>query len=507
MNNFVKSLKENYLYLLLISGLAFLFYAPYLFNPEWGLLDDGVFMEKVQNLSLLHPESFFNMQARSIPVTWLFTYIIYHLADYHIGGIIFLRFLELLLLLFLTYYFINRYQSKSMAALGAVFILFTSAITTNFYELGTQDHITLLLLFFFLLFYPAIISSRAVSRSRFYFYSISSYLILLFLIFTKEINFFIVPVFLSLLVYDFFVGKDQKKLVINAGYLFFSLVCLAAFYFANTSIKESVSGGYSLGNVIGTMIGYIKMINFNWLAVLYLLVVLYNKLRSKEKLISDENDYLIAFFALVAFWSFVVYLPWGPADRYLVPSIVFFYIVFFSTIGFKPKKIVIPMLALVFASNLFFSAFHAIRFYGMRIGESNLLGYLVSHKNEYDQICMQGSGVTMEDIIELSVWLDKVDGLNKEICTLAPADFFSSHAPYLTNLLDSENIIYGDKVKLTEKTLVAVKNFSAIDTLPFDKKYLFIPSGELRFTLPDIHPTRGFEIKEFSWVLGSVKNR
>jgi hypothetical protein len=160
-------------------------------------------------------------------------------------------------------------------------------------------------------------------------------------------------------------------------------------------------------------------------------------------------------------------------------------------------------LFLAVLANLFFCAFHFVRFYGSRQGDGNLMKYLVDQSNNYDQVCLLISPGSPEDVIEINIWINKIHGLNKKICTLSQLSpgFYQGW----DEVFDKEGIYYGEKVVLSSSTILAIKDYTGVTNQPLDKLYRFFPFTELNFTLPNIHPTRGFEIKQFNWEIGRVE--
>jgi hypothetical protein len=106
------------------------------------------------------------------------------------------------------------------------------------------------------------------------------------------------------------------------------------------------------------------------------------------------------------------------------------------------------------------------------------------------------------DVFEMNIWLNKINNLNKKMCTISALDAGFYTGP--NQLFDREGVLYGNKVVLTSTTLVVEKEYSGVTNTILDAKYIFTPVTKLEFSMYNIHPTRGIEVKHFNWVLGTV---
>ncbi len=79
------------------------------------------------------------------------------------------------------------------------------------------------------------------------------------------------------------------------------------------------------------------------------------------------------------------------------------------------------------------------------------------------------------------------------------------YGPAVQKLLDDEFIYYGNNVKLTSSTLVVIQDFSFVPVSPIDQKYSFNVIEKLEYSILNVHPLRGLEIKRFDWIIGRVK--
>jgi hypothetical protein len=498
-DNFNLFHNKKLLVVILLAVIASVYYLPYLLHPQVSLLDDPWYIAHAQSLSLFDWKGFLAAHnGRLIPFTLFFYTVMYKLVNYSINGFIWLRLLELILILFLSFLVVRLFASSKKAFWGAVFICLLSPIATNFFELETQDHISLLLLLLFVLMYFRVIKNKSFKVISFLF----SYFVLLLVFLTKETNLFILPMF-ALMVFCNFLQKDEARIKkINVGYFCFSLLWLV-FFVCFSSQTNSVANEYSIHNIPNTILGYLKVINLNLLVVLYVFYHFLKKVRNDGwKLVGDNHCKF--FLILLASLSLAVYLPWGSAaDRYTLVPLVFFYILFFSGDEIsKNKKTTLILVLLVLLFNIFFSTFHFVRFFGSRMADGQLLNYLEEHRQEYDQVCMQLSPQSPENLLELNIWLNQVKKLNKKICTLVKID--GVYNSVITDILDKEGIMYGKKVVLTKNTWVIVEGGSIVYSSPIDSRYEFSPFFNINYNIRNIHPIRGFEVKRFVWVIGKV---
>src|SRR3989339_7300 len=496
--------RKEYLSLLLIIILAALAYLPYLLYPNFSLLDDPWYLNQAHKLSLFDWRGMVMAHSgRLIPFTLFFYVALYKLANFTAVGFIYLRFLELVIILFLSYYLIKSMSSVARAIWGTIFILSSSAIITNFYELETQDHLTVLLLLPFTIVYHKILKFIEFGEKKVWLYWLLSAFFLLLSFLTKETNIFLVVVFALLLGYDFAVRSGRGVKLLNFSYLLVSLVWLLIYYL-NSKLTGAVAGDYNLGNLIGTSFGYLKILNFNILLVVFAFLGIIINLR-KEGINFLMDKQRVVFLILLSIASFAIYLPWGSvADRYLAVPVVFFYILLFSKIDFSQnKKFWVGLLALVLAGNLYLSTFHVIRFYGSRVADAKLLDYLDANSSDYDQVCTSLSPQSVEGILELNIWLNEIKQSGKKICTLTKLD--NNYYIAIKSLLDKADITYGENVRVNDRTIVIVPNFTGVVFSPFDDKYEFISEQNLEYKIYNLHPTRGFETKTFGWIIGRVE--
>lgn len=494
---------EHKFYIAAIIILAVILYLPMLINPAFSMLNDGWYIHMSKEVGFFDFEKLATFHTgRLIPFTLIFSDAILTLARHSATGLVCIYFLEIIVAGLCLYHLLYRLsRSKSVSLCGTAFIFFSSAFVTNVYEFFTQDHISFVFLLLFCVLYFAITSPSVYSVFKKNFLAGLSLFALVFFIITKETNIFMVGVFATLLLYDYLARASSFIKRLDALYLLISFAFLIFLIFERSQFQATASE-YSLGNIPSAFIAYAKLLHFNVLVAFYGLGILFLKFKKSGWNLRESIRREHVFFILAALGSFVVYLPWGAhADRYMLIAVGFIYLFFFSYIRIeKRKKMLIILLAITVLANLFFVSFHGVRFYGARLGDNNLLVYLQEHKDEYDQVCVQSAAASPEDALQLSMWVNKIFLLNKPVCSLSLIES-SGHRAYY----DLEGILYNEKVSLTEKTLFVGKDHSFVATMPIDTKYVVTVDRILETHLPNIHPTRGFEIKKFDWNIGSVR--
>lgn len=488
-----------YMGALIIS--AVLLYAPMLLAPGFGLLNDGWYVHMSQQVGFLDFEKLTTLHnARLIPFTLFFSDGMLTLAQHSAQGLSIIYFVEILVIASLLYYLVFKSTlSKMRAFVATICILFSAAFVSNVYEFFTQDHLSLLLLLVFALLYTWLTSKVHSLKSALPAICLSIITLFCFLV-TKEINVFVVGVFAGLLIYDYLTKSEVYYKKLDALYLLFSLAVLGVYIFEFSQIK-SMAGSYTLSHIPQAIIDYGVRLHLNVLVALAAIGALYVRFRKsnwnlKQVISREQTMYL-----LIMLGSLAVYLPWGAAaDRYLLLFVSFLYIFFFSFIDFSHhKKLYIPLLIFTFLANLFFVSFHVVRFYGARSGDAKLLTYLQLHKDEYDQICVQTASQSPEDILQLNLWVNDIFHLNKKICSLSLVEDET-----IKDYYNEAGIVYNTAGQLTDKTLFISKDHSGVPVHPLDSIYTVEILETLKTHLPNIHPTRGFEIKKFDWNIGHV---
>ncbi len=502
MNKLKQLVLEHKMYIFAVIILAIILYLPMLISPAFSMLNDGWYIHMSKEVGFFDFEKLATFHTnRLIPFTLIFSDAILTLARHTAVGLVYIYFLEIIVVGLCLYHLLHRLcHSKKISLFGTAFIFFSAAFVTNVYEFFTQDHISFLLLLIFCVLYFAAASSQNYSVLKKIFILGFSLLSLVFFIITKETNIFMVGVFAGLLVYDYLAKAAAFIKRLDALYLLVSGIFLAVVILERSQFQSTASG-YSIANIPSALIAYTKLLHFNILIALYALSVLILKFKKSGWNLSNSFSREHLFYILVALGGFLVYLPWGShADRYMLITLGFIYLFFFSYIKIdKSKKLLLALLTITILANLFFVAFHAVRFYGARQGDNKLLIYLKEHADEYDQICVQSAAASPEDALQLSMWINKIFMLNKSVCSLSSIES-AGHRAYF----DAEGILYNEKVALTERTLFVGKDHSFVPTMPIDKKYEVTVEKVLETHLPNIHPTRGFEIKKFDWKIGSV---
>ncbi len=491
---------RNFNFLFFVILLCALFYLPYLLHPGISLLDDPWYIHEAKNFRF---SSLFSLitdhGSRLIPFTLLFYNIFYKLSDYSINIFIYLRFIELIVIVLLIHHILRQVKVKNLIA-PILLIIFSGVLASNFYELETQDHISLLLLLIFTSLYFNI---RKSSSTKFSWQFILSLLTLAFFLLTKETNIFIIGLFFIILFFDARMSAAKNILLINAGYILVCLSWLAVFYFQSSHTAGTLSA-YSIGNIIKISLSYLKIFNFNLLLLILSLYYLAKEYKINKVVVKERSFYLLYFFTLTVF-SIAVYLPWNTwAVRYALVSFVFNLIFVYYVFSFTRIKesLLIGIFILTFILNAYLFSFEAIRFYGSRQADDHILKYLMEHKNDYDQVCVQGSAGSFEDILELDTWLNKVNNLNKKVCSLMADNYLNED---LKKLLRNNNIIFGNFFKNFNKTIVLKKEYSFVTMIPIDDKYKFQEIDRMSFGIYDLHPTRGFEKKNFNWIIGNIR--
>lgn len=503
MNKMKELILEHKMYIVAVVVLAIILYLPMLISPAFGMLNDGWYIHMSKEVGFFDFEKLATFHTgRLIPFTLIFSDAILTLARHSATGLVYIYLLEIIVAGVCIYHLVYRLsRSKKVSLFGVAVIFFSSAFVTNVYEFFTQDHISFVLLLLFCVLYFALISPRQASKLKQFFLVALSVLALLFFIVTKETNIFIVGVFAGILLYDYLAKSARFIKYLDCLYLLVSLSFLAIVILERSQF-QATAGEYSLANIPGAFVAYAELLHFNILIALYAFCVLILKVKNEAWNVTSVITREYAFYILVALGSFIVYLPWGShADRYMLIPIGFIYLFFFSYIRIeKRKKMLITLLVITILANLFFVSFHIVRFYGARIGDNKLLVYLQEHKDEYDQICVQSAAASPEDALQLSMWVNKIFLLNKRVCSLSLIES-SGHKAYF----DAEGILYNENVSLTPNTLFVGKDHSFVTTMPIEKKYTVTIERTLETHLPNIHPTRGFEIKKFDWNIGSVR--
>ncbi len=486
-----------------VAGLLLictLWYLPYIVNARYGLLDDMWHFREAQQTNIFDWHSLFaRVNGRAIPFTIYFYSVLFKLTHYSALGMVVCRLLELMVLVVGIFYFLSK-RSLANALWACALFITSSSLVTNFYELFTQDHLSLLILLIFSAVYFGI-KKRVGSSNVLPYCRVVLSLVLLSLFFlTKETNIFIIGVFIALVVFDLAVTRNRRLVWLNLLYTVFSMLWLAFYFLA---VKQSSGGAYNLAFLPRTLVGYAVILNCNLLLVVYLAHDVYKKVKVQTLTLSEPTLHTWAYLFFVTIFGLGVYLPWGAvADRYLMVAVAFFYLLFFSivTVSLKNKFLLI-LLSVVLASNIFFAAFHMVRFYGGRMGDANLMTYLVNHSSQYDQVCLQGSPSSSEDLLEMKIWLNDVNHLNKQLCTLTD---YTNDTTGQTSFFEKEGIVYGKQFVNSARTIVALKQTSGAPVIPIDARYTFSPHEKLEYTIHNMHPTRGWEVKEFSWYIGIV---
>ena len=497
---------KKYGYHVILIFLAIIFYLPYLWHAQPSLLDDPWYFYMAKNLNIFDIQSILTAHGgRLIPFTIIFYYFNYQLAHFDFFWVISLRLVELGAIILLIYYLVKRFVDERLAFWCAAVILFSAPMVTNFYELETQDHISLLLILIFSLVYfkltnPSFENQNKLKRVG---YGAISFIVLLCFLLTKETNIFITAVFAVLFGLDWFCKQVRR---IKLLHLFYFIVCalFAMIFFIYSGQIKGGSMGYGPSNILPAIWGYAKILNLSWFFIIYALVLFTFRVKKDFGYALTDNRWQL-FFLLMAVFSFCIYLPWSSvADRYLLMPFVFIALLAFINFNLIVKKYVwFIVVGLAVAGNLYFSVFHFVRFYGARQSDARLMNYLVKNASQYDQVCLPLSVGSNETIIQMDIWLNKINKLNKKVCTLSSltSGFFTGE----DKLLDNSGILYGDRVVITSSTLVIQKETTGVVDYPLDAKYIFQPSEHLNFHIYNIHPTRGFEIKKFDWIVGTVK--
>lgn len=489
MKKVLENIKLNkWLLVSLFSGIVF--FIPFFAFPYFGLLDDGFFVSRLMNLNMFDLNSYLDAGiGRAIPFTWIFNKIIFELAQYNALGVIVLRCIELLFTLYLMYKVVLLAGGKKKyAALAGILTAFTGAMVTNIYELGTQDHITFLLLLMFIYVYLKNAKKKA--------YTIASIVVLLAIFLTKEINFFMIFPFITVALYDRFWNKNWEW---NRDLLYILLTIggIALYVFSNTGIDSSL-GNYDVTKTFAVAFEYVKILNVNVLPLLFIGWFLYKGIQNKQNIRTE------LFITAISVFSLAAYFPWGSAQRYVLPYIGCMYIVLaivFSKIAYK--KMHAYTLAGIFVINVYISLFFGVAYLGSRIGDGKVLAYLEDTKNEYNQVCVMGSIASPEDISEVSMWLHDIYAYDTTICTLASDD--SSYIETFSELFDEKEIAYGEDLVIDENTIVVVKEYSFIPALTIDDVETYEEIAHLETHVPNVHPKRGFETKEFDWKVYKLK--
>lgn len=501
--DFLKAFIKKNIFLLAIFFAVFIFYLPYILTPQFGLLNDGWYIRLAEQTSLTHWSDFLQLhEERSIPFTLMFYVVVLRTVSFSPLGLVLFYFIELAALIAGIYYFSGR---KLHGFLAALLILFSSPVVTNTYEFFTQEHISLLLLFIFTWHYFELIKSNQKSlRTQFFLFTSSVIWLLLFFL-SKEINFFLLFVFAVSFVFEWVTKKRKEVLRILAAYVGISALWLVYYFYASSNLQSAVGSIYTVANIPHTFLGFIKILNVHWMPVVCsLLYVIVRVVKGRWSYIASISLRHLYFTAIAAL-SFLVYLPWNAAGRYALLPIVCFYIVFFSTIkDVLSKKAVILSLVAVFVGSAFFAVFDMVRFYGLRTSDANMLSYLYQHADAYDQVCVQGGYAVAEDVLEIEIWVNDIYKLNKSVCTLAPIDDVTS---VYREVFSREGIVYGEAINETYRTLVIRREFSHREALLPSSQYEVEPKDILTYSIHNIHPTRGFEKKEFNWHIGYLKNK
>jgi len=468
---------------------AVLLYLPQLLVPRFGLLNDGWYINMSQSVGLSDLSSLALFHTgRLIPFTLLFYDALLTITGHSAFCLTVVYALELTLLGILIYGLVKRYATKFQSVLAAYSTLFTASFVTNFYEFFTQDHISLVLLLLFTYLYFSKKTKFDVALSCF---------VLLFFLITKETNVFMVGVFGGMLVWNYLAKKSQKTDVV---YFILSLFVTGIFLAKRSAFDVTLESGYSVGNIFPTMISYIKLLHFNLiLAALVLWKFLAILKTHSWKFASFSKEHV--WFLLVGLGSFAIYLPWGAAaDRYMIISVVMIMILFFALHSLdKTTKVLNALVALTIAANVFFVQFHIVRFYGARLGDAALLEYLVDHEGEYDQVCVQSAMGSPEDVLQLNLWINKIYKLNVKVCSLSKIT-----EEGLQYYFDTNQIAYHNAVQITDTTLFIRKDHSGVISMPIADTYNVEILKTVGQTLPNVHPTRGFEYKHFNWDIGIV---
>lgn len=500
----IKEIFSQHAYsIFLIVFLGLLLYVPMIVSPAFGMLNDGWYITMSREVGLFDFDKLAYLHnARLIPFTLMFSDAMLTIARHTAGGLVALYALEIMTIGFAIYYLIHQHsRSKSLATLGVAFIFFSAAFVTNVYEFFTQDHISFLFILLFCIVYNKL-TKESFKRTHIFLILLSIALLACFLL-TKEINIFAVGIFAFMLLYDYVGSASKYTKRLDALFVLISAGFLSMYIFGASQI-ESMSGGYTIAHIPGAILTYGTLLHVNILVGIYALCLLFLNLKKHTWKVKETVGRMPAFYLVAAVGAFAAYLPWGAsADRYLLITVGFLYIFFFSYIHVREhKKIITPLLIIVMLANLFFVAFHMVRFYGARQGDHKLLTYLQEHASEYDQICAQTAEASPEDMVELNMWVNKILKLNKPLCSVARVD-----SETIKEYYDEANISYNDRVTLAPKTIFIGKNYSFITPQEVREEFVIIVDAVLETHIPNIHPKRGFEIKKFDWNIGTVRSK
>jgi len=309
--------------------LAILVMTPRLISPQFGLLDDGLMLERVTDILSNDFSMRYDLQAgRFRPIYWLYFTLIFIVAGMRPFWFFFSHLILFLVLLLQIRLLMKKMNADNKQILIASLIfIFSMPIIENFYTLGKGEPLQLVFLLSALVCFEEL--KNSIKKGERWLASILTFIFILAAILVKETAILIAPLAAVWFGYTW-IKRNQYSEHIRKTILVFLLIAtasIAAFFILRYLWgSTSLTGGtytekydFSISLLVEKTLRWVTQLSFyfHYLIPMFLLLLII----ILKKRISDEaqKQNIFNWTSWSLFWI-VVLIPWDLAEvYYLLP--------------------------------------------------------------------------------------------------------------------------------------------------------------------------------------------